>query len=262
VASDHVPGDPRRPAWRTLDLARRRLGRDVGDSISFSVSGTEFDIGEETTDLDVTIVGVALVPILGEADLAEGAVVQLDVITAAGGNADPNLVLTRLAGDDPEAAAAALDRDVTHELITDTTPARIVNLHRVRPLPLLGLALAGILGTTILGYTLALSVRARARELSVLRALGLPSSRLRSVLASQGIALATAMLIVGVPVGLLLGAREWGDVAEGLGLSERTVIPPLVALVIPASLATAVVASLSPARRARAEPVALHLRAE
>jgi hypothetical protein len=260
IVSGRLPQSPAEIAIGARLL--RRLDKGVGDNVSFSVADGEFDTGEKTTDLDMRIVGVALPPIFGEADLGESAVVTLDAIAEAGGNSDPHLVLARFAGDDPQAVAGQLDRDLTQEVMTDTTPARIVNLHRVRLLPLLGIALAGIVGTTILAYTLAIGVRARARELSVLRALGLAPRRLRRVLASQGVALTSAMLLIGLPLGVVVGSLYWRDLANQLGVANRPVATPLIVLLVPASLLIAIVASLASARRARRQRVASHLRAE
>ena len=133
--------------------------------------------------------------------MGESAVVTLDAVAAAGGTAKRNIVLAQLRGDDPGSAVAELERDFTQEVISDSTPSRIVNLHRVRTLPLLGIVLAATLGTVILVSTIAFSVRARRRDLSVLRVLGLPPGRLTTVLASQGIALAAATLVVGTSWG-------------------------------------------------------------
>jgi putative ABC transport system permease protein len=260
IVSGRLPASAREIAVGPRLL--RRLDRGIGDSVTVSVADSEFDIGEATTDLDLTIVGTALVPIFGEADMGETAVVTLDAIAAAGGNTEPQIVLAQLRGDDVDAVAAELDQDLTHEIMTDTTPARIVNLHRVRSLPILGIVLAGLLGTTVLGYTLAMSVRARARDLSMLRALGLPSRRLRTVLASQGVALTSAMLVLGLPLGVLVGSLVWRNVADQLGVRDRPVITPLVMLLVPASLLIAVAVSLVSARRARRQHVALALRVE
>ena len=123
------------------------------------------------------------------------------------------------------AGAAALRADYSQELLTDTVPARIVNLHRVRGLPLIGVLLAGLLGTIVLVSTLTISARARGRELAVMRALGLPSRRIRSVLGWQGVILAACMLVVGIPIGLGVGIWGWHQVASGLGVSSAVSVP-------------------------------------
>jgi ABC-type lipoprotein release transport system permease subunit len=259
VVSGRLPASAREIAVAGRLL--RRLGLDVGDTVPFSIAGTDL-VGEApTTDLDLTIVGVTLVPVLGEADMGESAVVTLDALEATGGISEPNLVLARLRGD-PPATAAELDRDLTQEIMTDSTPARIVNLYRVQALPILGIVLAGALGTAILVSAIALSVRSRRHDLSVLRALGLAPRRLGRVLAWQGIALAATTLLIGVPLGLLAGTLLWSSIADQLGVRDDPVVTPLLVLLVPASLLVAVVASLSSARRARRLSVAAMLRAE
>ena len=97
-------------------------------------------------------------------------------------------------------------------------PARIVNLHRVRSLPLLGALLAALFGTVLLAYTLAVAVRRRVRQLGVLRALGMNGRRVGRVLLWQGVALALAIVVIGLPLGLAVGAVAWRAFAHGLGV--------------------------------------------
>ncbi len=95
--------------------------------------------------------------------------------------------MARFRGDDPGAVGAAVDRDVTEEILTDSIPAEVVNLHRVRELPLLGLVIAGAMGTIVLVYTLAVGRRGRRRDLAVLRTIGLSSAQLRRSTAWEGV---------------------------------------------------------------------------
>lgn len=186
----------------------------------------------------------------------------LSGVASAGGDASARLVLFSLRRGRRQADLTSLSRDYTEEIATDAVPSRIVNLHRVRRLPLLGLLLAGFMGTILLVYTLAISARARSRELAVLRALGLPSTRLRRVLAWQGAVLGAGMLLVGLPIGLVLGSAVWNAVANNLGVRDGAVLSPLILLLGPVALLVAVAASLYPARRARREPVAALLHVE
>lgn len=238
------------------------LGIDIGSTVTFSVADGEFDGGGRTPSRQMRVVGEALSPIFGEADVGEVGIVTLDGLESAGGDPAARFVLVRLRDGARPADLLSLRRDYTEEILTDAVPARIVNLHRVRRLPLLGLVLAGFMGTTVLVYTLAISARARSRELAVLRALGLPSRRLRGVLAWQGTVLGAGMLVIGVPLGLVLGSAVWNTVADDLGVADTAVFSPLLLLLVPLALVVAVGASLYPSRRARRAPVAAVLRVE
>jgi hypothetical protein len=238
------------------------LGIDIGSVVDFTVAEGEFDTGGRTPSRRMRVVGEVLAPIFGESDVSDVGVITLAGVAAAGGDAAEQFVLTRLRDGPRDAQLRALRRDYTEEIITDAIPARIVNLHRVRRLPLVGIGVAGVLGTIVLVYTLAISARARSRELAIMRALGLPSSRLRRVLVWQGGVLTAGMLLIGLPIGLVLGVAAWNRVADGLGVATNAVIPPLVFVLVPLALLVAVVASVLPARRAARTSVSALLRTE
>jgi putative ABC transport system permease protein len=223
----------------------------------------DFGVDGDREPRRMSVVGEALVPAMGDdADIGQGGLITLAGLRAAGARPSVQLALTRLRGGPTTAAYQRLDRSYTQELATDYIPARVVNLHRVRGVPLLGAAVAGFLGIFVLVYALVAGVRARTRELAVLRALGLTSRRLRRVLAWQGGLLAAGMVVIGMPVGLLVGAAAWSRVADGLGIAPDITVSPWVLLVGPLVLAVAVASSVVPARRARRESVATLLRVE
>jgi hypothetical protein len=208
------------------------------------------------------VVGEALSPVFGESDIGKVGVVTLDGVAAAGGDDTPQYELVRFKGGATHANVTALDRDYTEEIATDAVAARIVNLHRVRGLPLIGIAVAGLMGLFVLIYALAVSVRARMRDLAVLRAIGLPARRIRRVLAWQGGVLGVGIVIIGVPAGLLLGSALWRRVADGLGVQRGAVVAPILLLLVPLTVLVAIGASLYPGRRASRESITTLLRAE
>jgi putative ABC transport system permease protein len=118
------------------------------------------------------------------------------------------------------------------------------------------------MGLFVLMYTLAVGVRARTRDLAVLRAIGLPARRVRRVLAWQGTVLGVGMALVGIPVGLLLGSAIWGRVTDQLGVHPGVVVTPTLLLVGPITVLFAIGASLYPGRRASREQITALLRAE
>jgi hypothetical protein len=247
---------------------RERLHAPIGSTVHFSVAGSEFLSGDEnapppkTTDRDLTVVGEALVPMFGESELAEEAIVTTDAIKAAGGNADPSLVLVTYKHGNARADTIALSRDYTAEMSLDTVPSRIVNLHRVRSLPAAGALVAALLGIVLLAYTLAVGVHARTRELGILRALGMSTRRVASVLAWQGLVIAAMITLVGIPAGALLGIAAWRAMANDLGVSPTPTWSLALLALIPITLAVGLLATVIPARRARHDDVATLLRVE
>jgi hypothetical protein len=257
---------PRAPSEIALGARLlRRLDRSIGDTVTMSLEGS--DIVELPRDVPpqdrrLRVVGVAVAPVLGETDLGEPGVVTLDALAGPGSVPPVHYVLARVAGDDPAAVVRDIDDDLTYEMVTDVIPARVASLRRVRLLPLAGLALAGVMGTTVLAYVLVAGVRAREREIGTLRAMGLSSSRLGRVVAWQGAALSTAMILIGVPLGVALGATVWRGFAHRLGVEAHAVVDPRLALLVPASLAVGALAALVAARRLRRSHVAPLLHVE
>ncbi len=241
---------------------RADLDVDVGDTVTLSIADGDLQPDErEPQDLTLTVVGEAALPVFGDGDMGEDAVITFDGLTAAGGQIEPQIAMLRLRSHD-RSDLTALDRDLTEEIYTDLVPARIVTLHGVRGLPLLGLLLAGTMGTIVLAFTLVTGARARLRDLAVLRVLGMEARRLHGVLAWQGISLAGAMLAIGLPAGLAAGVAWWRTVADGLGVSAAAVVTPRLWLLVPLTGLVAVAVSIYPAWRARRLTGAALLRTE
>jgi predicted lysophospholipase L1 biosynthesis ABC-type transport system permease subunit len=137
----------------------------------------------------------------------------------------------------------------------------VVNLHRVRELPLLGLVIAGAMGTIVLVYTLAVGRRGRLRDLAVLRTLGRSSAQLRRSTAWEGLLVAGAIVAVGLPIGFVAGRAVWREFADGLGVAAGPISGWLL-LVIPLCATVAIVAASHSARRARRASVATLLHVE
>ena len=147
-------------------------------------------------------------------------------------------------------------------LLPDIVPARVETIHRVRSVPLVGLAAAAAMGLFVLVYALALSIRVRSRDLAILRALGLPVRRARRIVGWIGALYAAGIVVIGVPLGLLLGAVVWRPVASGIGVATTVEIAPLLWLVVPATFLVAWLASWVPARRIGRRDVTSLLRPE
>ena len=138
VVEGRVPTSPNEIALGRRMM--RRAGLEIGDTVTLSVAGSEFE-REDTapTDHGLVIVGASVTPILGEADIGEGGIVTLDAIAAAGrqrrSESRPRQLRTANADDD--AVAARLAEGVPFETMTDTVPARR------QPLPSAPVAVAG-----------------------------------------------------------------------------------------------------------------------
>ena len=236
---------------RTLES----LGRDVGDTVSLTVA-------PDSPATSMTIVGVVLLP-SAEEEIGSGALITLDGLAAVVPDLAPQFMVIRLRdGVDRSAAIARLIAHHDNAVMLDVRPAQIANLWRVRWLPLLGAVTVALLGAVLVWYTLAAAARARAREIAVLRSLGMTPDGIRSIVVWQGLLIAGSMLVLGVPIGLVSGAFAWRSIAQPMGVDSHAVVSPLVVLVLPVVVGISVLAAYMSARRDRRASVASVLRAE
>jgi hypothetical protein len=142
-------------------------------------------------------------------------------------------------------------------------PPEIINARAVRVAPLLVGGLLVLAATIGLAVAIVVSVRARRREMAVLRALGFTSRQLRVSVRVQALAMMLGGFVVGAPLGIAIGRIAWRAFASGLGVVTVTSTP--VAWVIATAVGGAVVAALAaagPARIAARTKPAVTLRAE
>ena len=216
------------------------------------------------------VVGVGLLPIINEEANGWAVVLPLQTLVDLGGFEDfgqsESGVAYRVAdrGDLAEVNRAA------QELVGDGTialtariPGSVSSLREVAELPYVLAGLIGALGVLTIGFGLLLTVRHRRHELGVLRALGFRPGDARRAVHWQGVLTAAAGLVVGVPLGIVLGRQLWAMIASSVGVAP---VPRLSAgtLVVVAAvvLVLGLVLSLGPAWRAGRFHPARTLRSE
>ena len=115
----------------------------------------------------------------------------------------------------------------------------------------------------LLAQALLSSIRRRNRDLAILKTLGFERRDVRATVAWQATTVAAIGLLVGLPLGVLLGRFAWNLFATELGVVSEPVAPAVSAfLVIPATLLLANLVALLPGRIAARTRPALVLRAE
>jgi ABC-type antimicrobial peptide transport system permease subunit len=104
-------------------------------------------------------------------------------------------------------------------------PAEIVNSNSIGSAPVV-LALALLLGAMLsLGLALAASVRRRRGDLAVLRTLGFTRRQLGATVRWQATTTVGVGLLVGVPVGALIGRALWDQFARQLNVVAQPRLP-------------------------------------
>lgn len=233
-----------------------RLGVGVGDEV-------RLELGDEPVPF--TVSGVAVMNWGYDAErIGEGALVTPAGLEAAGSELDPRLVLVDLAdGVDPDAAYAAMREDWGSTVLRPIRTSDVERLHAVRQLPVWFSALVAAVAAVTLAFVLTLTIRARRRDLALLRTLGFDRRQLRSTVALQATALVLPAALAGALMGVAGGRVAWAATVRGMGAPLVHVTPlAALALVVAGSLLVALVVAVAPARFAARTRPAQVLRTE
>jgi hypothetical protein len=144
---------------------------------------------------------------------------SLDAIVAAGNKAFAEVPNGAAVGD-------------SVQLLGVQYPAEIENYRSIGATPAV-LALALAAGAMVaLGITLNASIRRRRRDLAMLRALGFKSRQLRAVVAWQASINGLVGVVVGVPLGIVLGRWLWTLFARSIDAVPEPSVPALSTLLV------------------------------
>ncbi len=272
LLSGRVPAGPDEIAFGARTL--HSLDRHIGDTVSVVVPGATHR---------VRIVGEAVFPSFSmgsftPTDLGSGALVGTSLLASqaaaicSGSPPCYNFALTRFApAANLPADSARLERAIVAagcpvgycNVVTDQRPTDIEDYTRVRLTPILLSLVLALFGLAMFTYVLVTSVQRRRRDLAVLKTLGFSRSQIFAVTTWQSNALAVVALLIGLPLGVVVGWRAWAVFADALGVSTSAGTPLLAVLVaIPVTLVLVNAAAAGPGWAAsRVKPAAV-LRSE
>ncbi|MGH3370906.1 MAG: FtsX-like permease family protein [Nocardioidaceae bacterium] len=203
------------------------LGHRTAGRLGVAV-GAHVRIGYRGAEQDAEVVGTALLgPGLAPAlRIGEGALVTVEQMRALAPEQRVTFLLARVKpGVSVGGAVAALQGRWGRNVARPVLAADVVNLRRVRAIPV---ALALALGATaaiLLAAALVLSVRHRRLDIGVLRALGATGRQLTSALTWQALWLYGGAALVGLPLGVIAGRMAWRGIAEGVDALVGPVVP-------------------------------------
>jgi putative ABC transport system permease protein len=256
VTAGRPPAGPHEVALGAKTL--RDLGKHVGD---------EVEIAGRNAALRYRIVGQVVLPTLLSAQpLADGAAFTGDGYAPL---FDQNLFNRSFVGrfSTTSARSDAMRRiDAIPELsppVGPIVPVEVDRLHGIDWLPATLAVLLGGLAVLAVGHALVTGVRRRRRDLALLMTLGFDRRQLRATVAWQATTLGLIGLIVGLPLGIVVGGLTWRAVADSLGVAAGWTIP-LGALAATTVLALFLVNAIAflPARAAASCRPAVALRSE
>ena len=159
--------------------------------------------------------------------------------------------------------AAAASGGTSLLFIPPFAPPQIGEVENVRVLPVLLGAFLAILALGAIAHALAVAVRRRARDIAVLRGLGMTPRQCRLLVTAQATVITSIGLAAGLPLGLALGRTLWREAAARIPLQYKTppALEPLLLITLLALLVATAVAA-SPGRRAARLPINEVLRTE
>ena len=238
---------------QTLRAADARIGDEV-----------RVLIGNESRQFRV--VGRAVFPDVGDiGQLGRGAYLTFAAVDGVGGAAPRNVALVKFTDDATREAGVA---SLTHALspvpvASAALPRDLASFGRVDGLPIAVAAILGIMAGAVLVYTLLTAIRRRRRDLAVLKALGFLRRDLARTVSVQSMTLAALALVVGLPVGVLVGRLVWERFADWQGIPSVSTVSVLVLALVGASvLLVAALIAVVPARLAARTAPADALRTE
>jgi ABC-type lipoprotein release transport system permease subunit len=235
----------------------------LGETIAESIGA---DIGDVVT-VDAGEQGEQKYIVSGIGRLSDGDETDLAFVTTPDG-------LSRLQSSDQLAINGAFlrlgDADTASRarledlgFVPATPPSRVANLSQIGSVPKLlaiALALLGIGGAT---HGLLVASTRRRADIAVARALGFTPRQAASSMRWQGIVITAVAVVVGVPLGVVVGRLVWKQVAAGVGAVDLVSVPWPMVLIAPviAMAAMVTVASIVGHRAAHLQPATV-LRSE
>ncbi|MBK5332724.1 MAG: FtsX-like permease family protein [Ilumatobacteraceae bacterium] len=226
----------------------RATGRSMGDTI---------DVVTPNDTREMTIVGLATFPPIGSArfgslSLGDGAATIASVLptTDPSGTYSGALVRVRDGSRATDVAAlrviiAGLGCTDSGCFLTDAQPPQLAGYAELRSIWVpFGLALGSLVAVP-LGYGVISSVRARRRELSILRAMGMSQRQVSAVVILQGLSIVTVSAIAGVVLGVVAAGVAWGVFSRSVGVHWPLGVPKLAfALIVAGALVIALLISM------------------
>ena len=183
---------------------------DLGVGDQFEAAGAQGGPSQQ-----LTVVGLVVPPPVD--DVPRGVVLTPDGLTATA-QSEPAVYVAIDYDDRADVAAVESSLEELGYRFTPSTrpaaPSRVEQLRSVQPLLERLVLLLGVLGAIGLLHFLGLSVRRRAHDLAVLKALGFVHGQVRRAVVAQAVAVTLVGVAVGIPAGFVLGRLLWlGSVA-------------------------------------------------
>ena len=192
------------------------LGPRTGSAIDADMGDT-ITVGPSAQAMHV--VGITLLAQTPHTSFDEGVWLTPSALDHATGTtpATGNIQLFVRLADDASAGSVQQElADLGFYVQTPYSPPDVANLGNVLSLPLFLAAFLVALAIGATAHALLTGVRARSRDLAVLRSLGLTARQVSSAVIWQAAVIGFLALAIGIPLGLVLGRQVWRVLADSL----------------------------------------------
>jgi ABC-type lipoprotein release transport system permease subunit len=255
----------------------RSAGAHVGGTVQVTVADP-YGKPQTTT---LRVVGTGPFPAdLGSGGIGEGATLTYAAYQAAqcpgisaSGHAQclakarqypVNVVLLHtVPGPAGDAAIARITAENPGNVTLPAVPTTLASFGESANFPLIVAVVVALGGLAALAHLLAVSVARRRRESGLLKALGFARPQLAATVFWQAVTVGLVGLVLGIPLGLVLGRAIWRLFGGNLGVVPFTVYPGwLLAAIAGGFLLASLVIAVLPARSAARAGTSQLLRAE
>jgi putative ABC transport system permease protein len=240
------------------------LGRVTAHDVGAGV-GDELTLTGPTGTRTFRVTGIVVVAGLGANEgIGEGGVVTLRGLAGLDESAKVVTALVRFQpgseGIEKYAKYAAAGAEPPDDTFV---PAAISNIARVRTIPFVVAGVLALLAVLTVAHAMLTSVRARRRDLAVLRSLGADRGFVSRVVHWQATAFTIVPALIAVPLGFIVGRAVFTAYANGIGAISDAAVPALIVsgVLIAVVVLANVVATLA-AHRVRRTPPAVVLQSE
>ena len=240
------------------ELTLDRIGAEIGGRVS--VAGNR---GKTTA----RIVGTALFPSVDDpALLADGAVMVPKVLARIATDSDSagnHLVVRWRPGTDTRASGHRLAQISGQPPNEPIPPAEVDRLRQLNRLPWILAGFLAILALIAVGHAIVTNTRRRRRDFALLETLGLRTRQIPATVSMQATTLAIVGLVLGIPLGLVVGRVAWGVIAGQIGVATDAAFPGLaLAVLAPLTILAVLAIAYLPARTVSRIRPAAALRSE
>jgi ABC-type lipoprotein release transport system permease subunit len=230
----------------------RDLDVGIGDTVALTADGFE---GDALVVGRVVLPGIGLYGGSDRTSIGVGGLVSPDALGLRT-DATKSFTVVDLAptADTIEGWAVFEERMVSvlgegWQLQSIARPSDVEGLARLRSLPvMLASLLVLVVGVTVMN-AMVIAVRRRRRDIAILQSLGSTRGDVTAVGVWQGVTIGVVALLLGIPLGVVLGRWLWVRLANGFGTLAEPVVPlPGVAALVVVVLALAAISGLVPIR--------------